>query len=120
MADSPGGNAAAQDAAYSGTIAVPDRHRVDAQALSAWLRDRVPGFSGPLAIELFKGGQSNPTYRLSTPRAAYVMRAKPGPVAKLLPSAHAIIAVSMKREQRRHRDIVEAIERHGHPPGWQP
>ena len=61
MADSPGGNAAAQDAAYSGTIAVPDRHRVDAQALSAWLRDRVPGFSGPLAIELFKGGQSNPT-----------------------------------------------------------
>jgi len=91
VADSPGGNAAAaQDAAYSGTIAVPDRHRVDAQALSAWLRDRVPDFSGPLAIELFKGGQSNPTYRLSTPRAAYVMRAKPGPVAKLLPSAHAI------------------------------
>ena len=38
----------------------------------------------------FKGGQSNPTYRLATPHAAYVMRAKPGPVAKLLPSAHAI------------------------------
>lgn len=36
----------------------------------------------------------------------------------LLPSIHAIIAVSMKREQRRHREIVEAIERHGPPPAW--
>jgi aminoglycoside phosphotransferase (APT) family kinase protein len=39
---------------------------------------------------MFKGGQSNPTYKLITPRQNYVMRAKPGPVAKLLPSAHAI------------------------------
>ncbi|MEZ5890761.1 MAG: hypothetical protein R3D52_11315 [Xanthobacteraceae bacterium] len=38
----------------------------------------------------------------------------------LLPSIHAVIAVSMKREQRRHREVVEAIERHGPPPGWQP
>jgi hypothetical protein len=36
----------------------------------------------------------------------------------LLPSLHAIIAVGMKREQRRHRELVEAIERHGPPPGW--
>ncbi len=36
----------------------------------------------------------------------------------LVPSLHAIIAVHMKREQRRHRAIVEAIERHGAPPGW--
>jgi aminoglycoside phosphotransferase (APT) family kinase protein len=39
---------------------------------------------------MFKGGQSNPTYKLLTPARSYVMRAKPGPVAKLLPSAHAI------------------------------
>ncbi len=38
----------------------------------------------------------------------------------LLPSAHAVIAVAMKREQRRHREIVEAIERHGPPPAWRP
>ncbi len=38
------------------------------------------------------------------------------PPLALLPSVHAIIAVSMKREQRRHREIVEAIERHGPPP----
>jgi hypothetical protein len=36
----------------------------------------------------------------------------------LVPSLHAIISVYMKREERRHRDIVQAIERHGPPPGW--
>jgi hypothetical protein len=36
----------------------------------------------------------------------------------LVPSAHAVIAVHMRREQRRHRELVEAIERHGPPPGW--
>jgi hypothetical protein len=36
----------------------------------------------------------------------------------LVPSAHALIAVHMRREQRRHRELVEAIERHGPPPGW--
>jgi aminoglycoside phosphotransferase (APT) family kinase protein len=50
----------------------------------------VAGFAGPLTVEMFKGGQSNPTYKLVTPQRTYVMRAKPGPVAKLLPSAHAI------------------------------
>jgi len=50
----------------------------------------MTGFEGPLSVEMFKGGQSNPTYKLVTPKCAYVMRAKPGPVAKLLPSAHAI------------------------------
>jgi hypothetical protein len=39
-------------------------------------------------------------------------------VLLLVPSLHAIIAVAMKREDRRHREIVEAIERHGPPPGW--
>ncbi|MPZ55613.1 MAG: hypothetical protein GEU91_03770 [Rhizobiales bacterium] len=40
------------------------------------------------------------------------------PVLFLVPSAHAIIAVAMKREDRRHREIVETIERHGAPPDW--
>jgi hypothetical protein len=39
-------------------------------------------------------------------------------VLLLVPSAHAVIAISMKREQRRHREICQAIERHGAPPGW--
>jgi hypothetical protein len=40
------------------------------------------------------------------------------PVLFFVPSAHAVIAISMKRESRRQREIVDAIERHGVPPGW--
>ena len=40
------------------------------------------------------------------------------PPLLLLPSAHAIIAVYMKREDRKHREIVDAIEKHGPPPGF--
>ena len=39
-------------------------------------------------------------------------------VLLLVPSVHAIAAVAMKRDERRHREIVQAIERHGPPPGW--
>jgi hypothetical protein len=39
-------------------------------------------------------------------------------VLLLVLSAHALIAVHMKREQRRHREVVEAIRRHGVPPGY--
>ena len=38
----------------------------------------------------------------------------------LVPSAHAVIAIYMVRENRKHREIVDAIERHGPPPGWKP
>ncbi|MDO9400703.1 MAG: phosphotransferase [Polaromonas sp.] len=75
---------------FLGTRAVPDPHAFDTAALSAYLEKNLPGFQGPLTVEMFKGGQSNPTYKLVTPARAYVMRAKPGPVAKLLPSAHAV------------------------------
>ena len=36
----------------------------------------------------------------------------------LVPSAHAVIAVHMNREERRHREVVEAIRQHGPPPGY--
>ena len=75
---------------FTGTRAVSGQHTFDEAALATWLQSRLPGFEGPLTVEMFKGGQSNPTYKLITPQRAYVMRAKPGPVAKLLPSAHAI------------------------------
>jgi hypothetical protein len=39
-------------------------------------------------------------------------------VLLLVPSAHAVIAVHMKREDRRHREVVEAIRRHGPPQGY--
>ncbi|MBE7939349.1 MULTISPECIES: phosphotransferase family protein [Ramlibacter] len=75
---------------FIGTREVAEKHRFDVAALEKWLSGRLPGFRGPLQVEMFKGGQSNPTYKLLTPERSYVMRAKPGPVAKLLPSAHAI------------------------------
>ena len=40
------------------------------------------------------------------------------PVLWAVPSAHGVLAIYMKREDRRHREIVDAIERHGPPPGW--
>ncbi|MES2980265.1 MAG: phosphotransferase family protein [Pseudomonadota bacterium] len=75
---------------FIGTRAVTGQHAIDTEALSHYLQVHLPGFEGPLSVELFNGGQSNPTYKLVTPSRSYVMRAKPGPVAKLLPSAHAI------------------------------
>ena len=39
------------------------------------------------------------------------------PVLLLVPSAHALIAVHMKREDRRHLEVVAAIRQHGTPPG---
>jgi aminoglycoside phosphotransferase (APT) family kinase protein len=73
-----------------GTKPVAESHAFDVAALQSHLEARLPGFAGPLSVEQFKGGQSNPTYKLITPTQSYVMRSKPGPVAKLLPSAHAI------------------------------
>ena len=75
---------------FVGTTPVQERHRFDAAALEFYLRERIEGFSGPVTAEQFKGGQSNPTYKLAAGGKYYVMRAKPGPVAKLLPSAHAV------------------------------
>ena len=36
----------------------------------------------------------------------------------LAPSAHALIAVHMRRENRRHREVVDTIRRYGPPPGY--
>ena len=75
---------------FTGTRDMSASHAFDVAALEAWLTARLPAFAGPLTVQQFKGGQSNPTYKLLTPSRHYVMRSKPGPVAKLLPSAHAI------------------------------
>jgi aminoglycoside phosphotransferase (APT) family kinase protein len=76
--------------ANTGTKPVAASHAFDVNALERYLGRELPGFAGPLDVEQFKGGQSNPTYKLLTPARAYVMRSKPGPASKLLPSAHAV------------------------------
>ncbi|QNM83173.1 phosphotransferase family protein [Sphingomonas sabuli] len=74
--------------ANSGTKPVSDRLRFDEAALEAWLADHVADFAGPIAVTQFKGGQSNPTYRIDAASGAYVLRRKPP--GKLLPGAHAV------------------------------
>ena len=78
----------AASATFSGVKPVEARHRFDEVALDRWLAANVAGYTGPLAVFQFKGGQSNPTYRLETPGRAYVLRRKP--FGTLLPSAHAV------------------------------
>jgi aminoglycoside phosphotransferase (APT) family kinase protein len=90
-----------------GTKPVSERQRFDVAALGAYLRAHIPGFpDGELAVEQFKGGQSNPTFKLSAGGQHYVLRTKPGPAAKLLPSAHAI-----DREYR----VMDALNKAGFP-----
>ena len=66
---------------FVGTRPVTGTHTFDVQVLERWLASHLQDFEGPLTVEMFKGGQSNPTYKLVTPQKSYVMRAKPGPVA---------------------------------------
>ena len=73
-----------------GTKPVAAQHAFNVGVLQNFLEERLSGFAGPLSVEQFKGGQSNPTYKLITPNRSYVMRSKPGPAARLLASAHAI------------------------------
>ncbi|HYD45078.1 MAG TPA: phosphotransferase family protein [Phenylobacterium sp.] len=72
----------------TGTKPVAESHKFDEAALDAWMAANIEGYSGPLEVRQFKGGQSNPTYQLVTPNKKYVMRRKPP--GKLLPSAHAV------------------------------
>ncbi len=91
---------------FEGTKPVSERMKVDLDALAAYMRSHVDGFRGELQIEQFKGGQSNPTFRLSAGDQRYVLRTKPAPAAKLLPSAHAI-----DREFR----VMDALSKAGFP-----
>ena len=74
------------------------QHRIDADRLAEWLAPQVGG--GPLKVQQFQGGMSNPTYLLTASDGArYVLRKKPP--GKLLPSAHAV-----EREYR----ILKALQ----------
>ncbi len=90
--------------AFTGTKEVAEPLRFDSARLEGWLATHVAGFSGPLAVRQFKGGQSNPTYLIETPGRRYVLRRKPP--GKLLPSAHAV-----DREFR----VISALYRQNFP-----
>jgi aminoglycoside phosphotransferase (APT) family kinase protein len=93
-----------RQATFSGTKEMAQALAVDATRLEAYLASRLEGFARPLTVRQFKGGQSNPTYLLETPRRRYVLRRQPP--GRLLPSAHAI-----DREFR----VIGALHAQGFP-----
>ena len=98
MPDTPGQE-------FAGTMPVPDRQRFDETVLERYLSAHVAGFRGPLTVEMFRGGQSNPTFLLTSGDGAqFVLRRKP--MGQLLPSAHAV-----DREFR----VIRALHGHGVP-----
>ncbi len=95
---------ALDQSANAGTTEVREGYRFDDKALARWMHDNMAGFAGPLKVEQFKGGQSNPTYKLITPTRSYVLRRKPPGL--LVKSAHAV-----DREAR----VLMAVEKAGFP-----
>ena len=89
---------------FAGTGAVRAAHRFDEGRLARWMETNVPGYEGPLGVEQFNGGQSNPTYKLVTPGRRYVLRRKPP--GALLPGAHAV---------DREAQVLQAVEGTGFP-----
>ncbi|MFC0588881.1 phosphotransferase family protein [Novosphingobium aquiterrae] len=76
------------DEAFVGTVEPEGADKLDEGKLAEWMTANVAGFQGPLHLTKFKGGQSNPTYKVAAKSGNYVLRRKPfGP---LLPSAHAV------------------------------
>lgn len=90
--------------ANTGTRPVAEQLRFDESALERWMEAHVPGFRGPISVSQFKGGQSNPTYRIDSGDRAYVLRRKPP--GTLLPGAHAV-----EREYR----VLAALGRQDFP-----
>jgi aminoglycoside phosphotransferase (APT) family kinase protein len=89
---------------FIGVKPVAERHRFDEARLQAYLKGRIDGFDGSIQVEQFKGGQSNPTYLITSASGRYVLRRKPP--GKLLPSAHAV-----DREYR----VISALHVQGFP-----
>tara|TARA_A100000164_G_scaffold381686_1_gene434679 strand:+ start:970 stop:2037 length:1068 start_codon:yes stop_codon:yes gene_type:complete len=75
---------------FVGTKNITDNLKIDLNALRIFMNEKKIAVGKNLKIRQFKGGQSNPTFLLSDNRNNYVLRTKPGPTHKLLPSAHAI------------------------------
>jgi aminoglycoside phosphotransferase (APT) family kinase protein len=85
--------------------AVTGRHAFDTARLQAHLERHLPEFRGPIEVQQFQGGQSNPTYLLSTPAAKFVMRSNR--------AVRQAVAVGARDRTRVSRDA--RARRAGHP-----
>ena len=79
---------ALDDAKFSGTKEVDEKLKISSSKLQPWIDENVPNAGKIQTVEQFKGGQSNPTYKIVTDNKSLVLRRKPP--GKLLPSAHAV------------------------------
>ncbi len=61
---------------------------LDTVKLAEYLEQQIEGFKGPIEADKFEGGQSNPTFKITSPSGAYVLRRQPP--GELLKSAHAV------------------------------
>jgi aminoglycoside phosphotransferase (APT) family kinase protein len=96
----------AVDLAAANTGAGEVRVAFDEAALAAWMAAHIDGFAGPLTAHQFNGGQSNPTYRLTTPGQRYVLRRKPpGP---LLKGAHDVLREARVQQALAGTDVPVA------------
>ena len=75
------------DDLFSGTKPVDEALAISKSNLQQWMNENIAQ-EEIISIEQFRGGQSNPTYKVSTNTNKYVLRRKPP--GKLLPSAHAV------------------------------
>lgn len=82
----------------------PGSSPIDPARLTTWFAQHVAGFEGPLQVTRLGGGQSNPTFEVTTPSHAYILRSKP--LGPLLPTAHAV-----EREFR----VLDALGPSGFP-----
>ena len=73
---------------FSGTKEVAENLKFDELKLQEWFGDNVPSAGKIDKVVQFKGGQSNPTYKISSTNQEFVLRRKPPGI--LLPSAHAV------------------------------
>lgn len=94
-------SAARPAAMIGGMVDVAPNAAFDETKLAGYLTSHLPEFAGPMRVQKFEGGQSNPTFLLSTPDRRYVLRRKPAGV--LLKSAHAV-----DREYRVTRALFDA------------
>ena len=73
---------------FSGTKSIDDRLKFNLEGLKTYFSENLKEFGNINSVVQFKGGQSNPTYKVSTQKKEFVLRRKPP--GKLLPSAHAV------------------------------
>jgi hypothetical protein len=105
-----------QDEEYADVKPIEERHRINEAGLDRWMRQNIEDYLGPLNVLQFKGGQSNPTYRLDTPGASYVKgryrreRQSSGIGRAMCPACKGVLEVCSK-SWRNLKKVVGTISR---------